>query len=358
MRHHTRRMLITATVVATCALLLVPTQVQARVRLKSICTVYGQKSTQIIGLGLVVGLRGTGDGGKNAAMARALASTLSFLNNPVDPGKELKDAANVAVVTVTAEIPKEGLRRGQKIDCDVSSIFGAKSLRGGRLLLTPMQLPAVDDDRMVALASGAIIIEDSEIQTNGRIPSGVMLEQDFTSPFVDRNRGNIVTLLLDTGHATFSGANDVAVQINNNFKYEIGHSNRIANARSAGVIEVSIPQLYLDDPVDFVAKLLEIDLDNPQSEARVVINSRSKTVVIDGDVEIRPVVISHKGLRVEVAGEASPFVSLNTQGQEAPQQLQDLVHGLEQLRVPIEDIIAIIRELNRSGALHAVYIEN
>ncbi|MGE3314790.1 MAG: flagellar basal body P-ring protein FlgI [Planctomycetaceae bacterium] len=352
-----RRLTIAAALLAALGAVFSPAEAQARVRLKNICTVYGQKPTQIVGLGLVVGLRGTGDGGKNAATMRALASTLSYLNNPVDPVRELKDAANVAIVSISAEVPKEGLRRGQKIDCHVASMFGAKSLRGGRLLLSPMRLPAVEDDRLVGLASGPIYIEDSEILTSGRIPGGVSLEQDFTSVFVDRNKGNKITLLLEPAHATFGAASEVAMQINEEFRFEVG-SNKLANAVSPGVIEVALPQQYFDEPVNFVALLLDVGIDNPQSESRVVVNSRSKTVVIDGDVEISPVVISHKGLRVEVGTEPGPFVALNTQGQETPEQLKDLVQGLEKLRVPIEDIISIIRELHQSGKLHAVYEEH
>jgi flagellar P-ring protein precursor FlgI len=185
----------------------------------------------------------------------------------------------------------------------------------------------------------------------------VTLEQDFTTVFVDQKRGNLITLLLDPGHATFGAASEVARQVNEEFRFEVG-SSRIANAISASVVEVALPKQYIDDPVNFTALLLDVGIDNPQSESRVVVNSRSKTVIIDGEVEIRPVVISHKGLRVEVGAEPGPFVSLNTLGQEKPQQLEDLIHGLEELRVPIEDIISIIRELNRSGALHAVYVEN
>jgi len=352
-----RRTAVLAAALAVAYAALAPVEAQARVRLKNICTVYGQKPTQLLGLGLVVGLRGTGDGGKNAAAMRALASTLSYLNNPVDPYKELRDANNVAVVSISAEVPKEGLRRGQRIDCHVATVFGAKSLRGGRLLLAPMRMPAVEDDRLVGLASGPIYIEDAEITTTGRIPGGVVLEQDFTSVFVDKNRGNKITLLLEPAHATFGAASEVALQINEEFRFEVG-TNRIANAVSPGVVEVDLPAQYLDAPVNFVALLLDVGIDNPQSESRVVVNSRSKTVVIDGDVEISPVVISHKGLRVEVGGDPAPLVSLNTQGQETPQQLQDLVRGLEQLRVPIDDIISIIRELHQSGKLHAVYEEH
>src|SRR5580658_1368607 len=120
--------------------LVMPREALARTQLRNICTIYGQKETPIIGIGLVVGLSRTGDGGKNAAAMRALASTLRYLNNGVDL-KELTDATNVAMVAISATIPKEGASRGQHLDCYVTSTFGAKSIKGGRLLISPLRMP-------------------------------------------------------------------------------------------------------------------------------------------------------------------------------------------------------------------------
>src|SRR3954447_13474108 len=133
---------------------------QARTQLRNICTVYGQKETPIIGMGLVGGLNRTGDGAKNAAAMRALSSTLRYLNNPVESAKELGDASNVALVAISANIPKEGASRGQRLDCYISSTFGAKSLKGGRLMVTPVRMPGVNDGTLVGLASGPVVIED------------------------------------------------------------------------------------------------------------------------------------------------------------------------------------------------------
>jgi len=339
--------------------LLVPQAVQARTQLRNICTVYGQIETPIVGIGLVVGLNRTGDGGKNAPAMRALASTLRYLNNPVD-AKELTDASNVAMVAISATIPKEGASRGQRLDCSVASTFGAKSLKGGRLLIAPIRGPKVNDQTVVGLASGPIVIEDPDVLTSARVPGGIILERDFRTEFVDRQHGNKVTLVLDAGHATFGVASQIADQINKEM-YPIVLKNNLANAVGPDRIEVIVPNLYRDAPVSFLAWILEVDVMNPQTEARVSINTKTKTVIIHGDVQISPVVISHKNLKVEVAGttgEPAPFAAISSQGQEKPQQLEELLNGLQALKVTNEDVISIVRELYHSGNLHGIYEEH
>ncbi|HID21431.1 MAG TPA: flagellar basal body P-ring protein FlgI, partial [Planctomycetaceae bacterium] len=120
---------------------------------------------------------------------------------------------------------------------------------------------------------------------------------------------------------------------------------------------------YRDSPVDFVAQVLDVGIENPHTQARVVVNSRSQVVIVTGEVEISPVVISHKNLTIEVGPQAAAtpggFVVLNQDdGRQPSQQLKQLVNALNQLRVPTSDIISIIRELHRSGKLHAVYDEH
>ena len=343
---------------------LLPATAEARVRLENICSVYGQKEVPLTGIGLVVGLEGTGDGGKNLPAMRALGAILARKHSPSEL-KELQDAKNVAFVWIDATVPRTGLRRGQRIDCYVSSMFGAKSLRGGRLLVSPLTEAAVTSEDVVGLASGAVTIEDSQSQRTGRIAGGAVLEDNFPSLFLDRERGNLVTLLLDPPYASFGAATTVAKGINEDGGFFFETNRIIARATGPGLVEVKVPAEYLDDPVTFVALLMNVGVDNPQTEARVVVNPRSGTVIVTGEVEISPVIISHKNLTVEVGGAAAPsaagpgpFVPVTRDPSDySTRQVEQLVAALNELRVPTEDIIAILRELHRSGKLHAVYEE-
>ena len=119
------------------ALIIIADAAQARVRLEHLCTVAGPKEVKLTGLGLVVGLRGTGDGGKNLPAMRALSTALRLHNTPVLEAGELSDAKNVAIVMIEATIPATGLRRGQRLDCFISSVMGAKSLRGRAVVSGP-----------------------------------------------------------------------------------------------------------------------------------------------------------------------------------------------------------------------------
>ncbi len=343
-----------------------PNSLQARVKLESICTVYGPQEIKLTGLGLVVGLNGTGDGGKNMPAMRALQAALQRMNAPTVV-EELEDANNVAVVLVEATIPRSGIRRGQRLDCYVSSLMGAKSLRGGRLLLSPLTVGKVDETHSPALASGPIYIEGADVLTTGKIPDGVLVLNNFMSEFIEDRKedGYFVTLLLEAVHSTFHGASEVARVINGEFSFEAG-TNELAKAISPGVVEVKVPKQYVSDPVRFLSLLLSVGIDNPHTEARVVVNVKSETIIVTGEVEISPVVISHKNLTVQVGNqisleEAPPprFVPLmDRDASQSPQRLDDLVKALNQLRVPTSDIIQILRELHRSGKLHAVYVEN
>ena len=345
-----------------------PRQASARTRLRDICTINGQQEVKLTGLGLVVGLNGTGDGGKNLPAMRALASALKLMNNPITGFDELKDAKNVAIVFVESTIPATGLRRGQKVDCYVSSPFGAKSLRGGRLLVTPVETAEIANDIAVGLASGPVIIEDSEHLTAGKIHKGILLREDFRPSYfeIDKDRGHVITLLLDASHASFNTSSEVARAINLEFEFD-ARKQQLAHPAEPGVIDMKIPPQYHDSPVEFIAQILEVGIEEPHTQARVVVNAKSKVVIVTGEVEISPVIISHKNLTVEVGGGPTArggnaggrFVPLNeSRGRQTPQQLKDLVDALNGLRVPTADIISIIRELHRSGKLHAVYDEH
>ncbi|HET6424233.1 MAG TPA: flagellar basal body P-ring protein FlgI [Planctomycetaceae bacterium] len=336
--------------------------VQAKPRLENICTIQGQQEVRLHGLGLVTGLApGSGDGTKSAPTVRALRAALTRLNLPVTEA-ELKNGDSVAVVTVEATIPRTGLRRGQKIDARISAM-GAKSLRGGTLLATPLTSTMVRNDLMIGVAGGLLNIEDGTRPTTAKIPNGVDLHQDVQTLFLTQQKGPLVTLLIDPNHASFWTASEVARVINQDLRIE-SSGKQFARPVGPNVVELTVPPQYSDSAVDFIAQVLDIGIDVPTTQARVILNPRTGTVIVTGEVEISPVIIAHTNFSVEVGNDPlspapQPFVGMIEGGQsrQSPQQLKQLVEALNQLRVPAADIISIIRELHNSGKLHAELIE-
>jgi flagellar P-ring protein precursor FlgI len=327
----------------------------ARNLLKNICRVKGQEENTLQGLGLVVGLRGTGEGGEFLPTVQSLAVALDLMGNPVGErgALTLKDAKNVALVMVSATIPAAGGRQGDKIDCVVSSIGKAKSLKGGTLFMTPLQGPQVGSTRVYAFAQGAVMLEDPATPTVGRVHGGCRLEEDFFNVFAKDGK---ITLVLQKDHADFQVSQDIAELINGQLNIQ-NTEVQLAKAIDQSNIVVTIPRHDLDDPVLFVAQVMSLPTLEPEPEARVVINEKSGSIVIGGDVEIGSVVVTHKSVVVETgtAIPSSRFVPVETYKLPSP-KLESLVKTLNAVKVPTEDIIDIIKGLERNGKLHAALI--
>ena len=280
-----------------CLLLAAPAS--AGVRVEHVCTLEGQREIRLTGLGLVVGLDGTGDGGRNLPAVRALSAALRLHDAPVLDPVELKDADNVAVVLIEATVPATGLRRGQRIDCFVSSAMGAKSLAGGRLLAAPVRVADVGADVAVGVAAGSVVVQNPDVPTVAKLPGGLIAEEDFGVSFVGTDAaGPFVTLLLGAPHAGFGTASEVARVVNQEFAFEAG--GEVARATGPAAVSVRIPHAYRTDPVRFAALLLAVPLDRTDARPRVVVNARTGTIVVTGEVEISPVAISHETLTVDV----------------------------------------------------------
>jgi flagellar P-ring protein precursor FlgI len=335
-----------------------PGPAPAATSLSSICRIKGQEENVLQGLGIMVGLKGTGDGGNFLPTIRSLAAAMQLMGDSSGKGgaAELKDAKNVALVTVSAIVPAAGVRQGDRIDCTVASVGSAKSLVGGRLFLTPLMGPVPphsirpDDRRVYALAEGPITIEDASVPTTGRIHGGCRLEEDFNNVFVKDGK---ITLVLNENHAEFQVAEDVAELINGRMTFQAG-GVPLAKALNQVNVEVVIPRQYLDDPVLFVSQVLNLSMTEPQTIPRVTINERTGSIVIGGDVDIGAVVVTHKNITVETgaAGSAKQFVPLDP-GQTQTPRLKALVESLNAVHVPPEDVIDIIKCLDRNGKLHA-----
>jgi len=338
-------------------------QPAAAVKIGDVTHLKGQRINRLMGIGLVVGLKGTGDGGKYLPAIRPLASLLTQFADPVLSLDELKNAKNVALVAVEATLPEYGAREGDRIDVKVTSIGAAKSLIGGRLLLTPLQGPNKADRRIYALASGPVHVPDTKVPTVGVIRQGATLEADVVYHYIV---DGTVTFVIEDAHASWAMANTIAQMINEDAS-EPGKIAHIARAVDPKNVVVKIPQSEMNNPAAFIARIESLDLLLPPAEARVKINRRTGTIIITGDVEISPVAISHKGLTITTVtpapqpSQTNPkveqkyFVGLDPH-KRGGAKLSDLLDALNLLKVPVQDRITIIEELYKTGKLHAKLI--
>jgi flagellar P-ring protein precursor FlgI len=331
----------------------------ARTQLKNICRIKGQEENTLRGLGLVVGLNGTGEANDGPTM-RALAQAMQNMGSPLSangkPGniEELKKVKNAALVMVTATVPATGARRGDKVDCFVSALNG-KSLMGGRLAFAALQGPNLRDPQVYAVCEGQVRVENLDVPTVGVIHDGCQMEADLFTPFY---KDGFITLVLDSNHANFQTAAHIAYTLNSQLGENMKLSNDSSNSREtefcqaidAANIRVRIPMAYRDDPVTFASDLLETKLYENEPEARVVINPRAGSIVISGDVEIGDVVVSHKNIVIEATGEPL-FTAIDVDQSNQP-KLRQLVDQLNALKVPTQDMIEIIKGINRDGKLH------
>ncbi len=320
----------------------------AQVRLADISRIKGQEDNELIGTGLVVGLPGTGDGGNVLPSIRALANMLDRMGHPLPAGlAELKQCKNIALVEVRATVPATGSREGNRIDCEVSSTISAKSLSGGTLLPTPLVDARRGSDVVYAVAQGPLRVKGPAART-GRVLQGCRLERDIFTPFVKDGK---LTVILDRDMADFRLAQEVEYRINEQFRLDSQYGGRVpAKARDQVNVEVFIPPQYLQHPADFVAQISNLPIDNVPEAARVYIDQQSGLVVVGGEVEIGPVAITHKDILIEVGGAPGErFVSVDPAG--ANTRLKALVEALNAIKVPAEDIIEIVRGLQRNRKL-------
>lgn len=347
------------TAVAVCVLGLA-CPVAWAVKVADVTRIYGQQNNVLTGVGLVYGLRGTGDGGEYLPAIRPLQAMLERYNNPATLA-ELSKSGNVALVTVTATLPSNGVRRGDRVDVFVMSMGAATSLRGGRLVFTP--LTARPGGPVFGLAEGSVVIEDPATPTTGVIKQGLIVEEDLQQPFIQG--GRMLTLVVEDSAASWGLASLIAKLINDS---EDVMGRPIARAVDPRTVEVEIPEAERERPDAFIARIQRLPLPVMPQEARVIINTRTSTIIVTGDVQISPVVVSYRGLTIQTITPPpvpTPRTPLITQRGTVPLEtpdapagggtarLQDLVAALEQLKVPAEDRINIVKDLHKSGKLHA-----
>lgn len=337
-------------------------------QLANICRLKGQEENVLRGIGLVVGLNGTGESNDIATM-RALSRALELMGNPVSTtgrfDEQAQDALrkgkNIALVMVTATVPATGARSGDRIGCTVSAVNG-KSLVGGQLISAALQGPNTQDGAVYALCEGSLQISDPTQPMVANIHGGCQMSRDVLTPFFSED--GWVTIVLDPNHADFVVAESIADQLATFYEdtfvtseqgIEDGQVRELfVQARNAQNIRVKVPQQYETDQVAFVAQLLERQVYAVEPEARVVCNTRTGSVVISGEVEIGDVVFTHRNLVIET-GNTPEFAPISASESVRP-KLDRLIEALANLRVPPNDVIEIIRGIDRLGKLHAKLI--
>ena len=331
-------------------------------RIRDICRVKGQEENTLQGLGLVVGLQGTGDGDAKPtlqAMAKLMGSMGSPLPQNVKGIQSLSDleAKNVALVWVTATVPASGAREGGKLDCRVNSIGSAKSLEGGYLITTPLLGPRPGNQTVYGVAQGNLQLEDASLPLAAKVHGGCRVEKDFFNAYTDEKQ-ETVTLVLNPNHADFKTAYDIAALLGKQIDF-VDRSNpsaSIAKAIDQANVVLRIPEQYRVDPVSFVSNVLDTQIAQLSGGSTVVINERSGVVVVGSNVDIGSLAITHKNLVIQ-AGVNSPetFVTFDPE-KENNSKLADLVSALNTLKVAPADVIDIIKTIDRSGELHGQLI--
>ncbi len=355
----------------TISVLLLASTVAQAERIKDIASVAGVRANQLVGYGLVVGLDGTGDQTTQSPFTvQSFNSMLKQFGITVPEGARMQ-MKNVAAVMIQAELPAFA-KPGQTIDVTVSSISNAKSLRGGSLLVTPLKGL---DGKVYAVAQGNLVVgglsatgnDGSKITVNipsaGRIPNGAMVER-----MVDTNFAGGQPIVFNLHRADFTTANQLAKSINALLGPDVA---RPLDAVSIMVNSPANPA----QRVDFISMLENIQVTPGEEVAKVIINSRTGTIVVGKNVRVSPVAVTHGSLTVSVAesltvsqpnplggGQTVVVPSSNIKAEEetnpmfkfAPgASLDDIVRSVNNVGASPSDLMAILEALKESGALKA-----
>jgi flagellar P-ring protein precursor FlgI len=340
-------------------------------RIKDIASIEGVRTNQLVGYGLVVGLSKSGD--KTKFTGQSLTSMLTRFGITLPPGLDPK-AKNIAAVAIYAELPAFA-KPGQQIDVTVSSIGDATSLRGGSLLMTPLRGA---DGQVYAIAQGNLVVgglsasgqDGSSITVNnpsvGRIANGATVERTVATSFADDK-----ALVFNLHASDFTTANRMAESINT----ILGPNT--AKALDATSVQVSAP-VDAGQKVMFAAMIENIEVAPDDAPARIIVNSRTGTVVINSKVRVQPAAVSHGSLTVTISENpqvSQPNALSNGQTVVNPQSdinvqeeknhmfvfnpgvtLDEIVNAVNKVGAAPSDLVAILEALKSAGALRAELI--
>ena len=351
-------------------------------RIKDLASIASVRANQLIGYGLVIGLPGTGDGQDVPFAGESLRAMLHKLGVSVDgpitdydlgiTSVQKLDVKNVSAVMVTAELPPFA-KPGQAIDVNVSAIGKTSSLRGGTLIMTRLR---GGDGKVYAVAQGSLTIAAVEagasgssvstgVATSGRIPSGALVEKGVDTTF---EKSNVV--ILNINAEDFTTATAIVNAVNNRY------GEGVAKALDAVSISLQAPQ-NLSQRVAFLSEIQNIDIIPGEAPARVVVNSRTGTVVISRNVRVTAAAVTHGSITVKITttnivsqptsfaptgATTQPVSNSDITVSEAKNpmflfqpgvDLKEIVEAVNQVGVTPSALVSILEALKRSGSLRA-----
>ena len=338
----------------------------ARVRIKDITHVKGVRDNQLVGYGIVVGLKMSGDNSRSTQITNQLM--LQNLGTVIQQANYIQKGSSAAVM-VTATVPPFA-KNGDKIDVTVSTMADAKSLEGGVLIMTPLRAP---NGEVGATAQGPLSVggasaeangssKRTSITTTGRIPNGAIVERDINTQIGDEDS---LTLSLDKTDYTLVAR----------IAQTISQTVSAARAVDGSSVKVIIPPSFQNDRVAFLSILENLTVDVSKERAKVVVNERTGTIVIGSEVKLMPAAVAHGNITVTVTttnevSQPKPFSGGSTVGFSNSEiditkqsgslikinensSLNDLVRALNAIGVTPMDLISILQALKEAGSLQA-----
>ncbi len=378
MNHRTLTILMSLLVV-----LLLGAEASAQVSsVKEIARLASDSEYVLQGLGLVTGLGGTGDDGKELMVAQPLVAMLSKLGNTMPSLEDVSSTKSIALVSVTCRVPRGGAITNDALDLSISTLGSASSIAGGKLEICVLRGP-YPGDPVFATAFGEVISQNPARLTIGVVREGAKITRDIRS---DTGQSGTFDLVVEPWYRGFPAVSQIAASINGQFASLTSLSvpvapngsepasawvERYAVALDDRTVRVFIPEPDRREPAAFIAEVMKTPIDPSQLDvpARVIVNSATGAIAVAGEVRISPVAITVNGLTIStttpapVASDLNPLVQTNRwtplstdASARDSARLEDLQASFRRLDVPVAQQIEVLQMLKKMGKLHAELI--
>jgi flagellar P-ring protein precursor FlgI len=338
-------------------------QTASAITVRELTRVRGQGQVRLQGVGLVMGLRGTGDDIKDGIVARPMAALLKDGGNEPASISDFGKGKSAAVVLVTCTIPESGAMADDVLDVQVSVMLSATSLVGGRLVSTALS-GVLPGQPVVALAEGNLEAEDPGATTVMRITKGALVTRDVMGPeLLDK-----FELLIAAPYVGWAASNQLAIAVNAKAD---PINNAVAKAINERTVQVTIPPAERSNRAAFLADVFNADVNLSLIElpAQIIANQRTGAIIVTGDVTIKSVALTHKNLTITkvtpppVGTALTPVVARETWTgvgtNETPNdtaKINDLLDAFKQFNIPVRDQINLLEMMYKAGHLNCKLI--